>query len=234
MTQIVLEISGRSILLPNVAVCLVTDAQVEISASDASRTAGLTVSWRADQPPEQTRITWIDPGSGGTLVTGPDVSTDSPPAVIVSGHSVEIVTEAHDPVTGRPSQSMRILADCPDTPRDEPAAPTQPPAGPSGSASFTTNGREYTFEFGELCEISSGSATAVLTDAEGNSFDLIVMGQTGFFTVTIGSGEQWTAGYTGEPVQPTISGSSATWSGTAFETYSQREADASLSVECAR
>ncbi len=231
-TQIVVELSGRSITLLNVALCVVSDDRVEISASAAGGTAGVTVSWFADQPPERTSIVYVDLGSALTLVAGPDVSADSPPQVSVSGHTVEILSDVHDPATGRPSQTIRILATCPDTARDEPDAPTQPPAGANGSASFTADSREHTFKLAELCEISGGSATASLTDAEGNGFNLIVMGQTGFFTVTIGAGEQWTAGLAGEAVQPSISGSSASWSGTALETYSQREAPASFGVEC--
>jgi len=40
------------------------------------------------------------------------------------------------------------------------------------------------------------------------------------------------SGLSCEAVQPTISGSSATWSGTAFGTFSQREAPAAFDVEC--
>jgi hypothetical protein len=232
-TQIVLEIGGRSILLPNIAICSVSGEGVEISASDAARTAGLTVSWRADREPAETSIIWIDPAARGALVAGPDVSAESSPEVGVSGHTVEIVTELHDQIAGRPSLPVRILASCPDSPA-EPDSPTQPPVGSSGRASFTADGREHSFDFSELCQIGSDSATAYLTDAEGSSFDLIVMGQTGFFTVTMAGGEQWSAGLSGEPVQPSITGSSASWSGTAFETYSQLEAPASFGVECAQ
>jgi hypothetical protein len=93
----VLEVGGRSVTLPNVALCLVTQEQVEISASAAGGTAGVTVSWRADQPPAQASIVYTDLGSALTLVAGPDVSADSPAQVTVTGDAVEIVAELHDP-----------------------------------------------------------------------------------------------------------------------------------------
>lgn len=229
--RIVLELGGRSINLPNVALCDVTDEQVEISASATGGTAGVVVSWRADQPPEQTIINYVDLGSALTLVAGPDVSADSPPQVVVNGDEVEITGDVHDPATGRPSQTIRIVASCPPTPPQQPAPPTAAPAGAAGRASVTLAGTDYTFEVGELCEIGDSVATVSLTDVAGNSFDLIVMGQTGFVTISA-SGEQWVAGLSGEPVRPAFSGSTASWSGQAVETFSQREAGTTFTVEC--
>ena len=231
-TQIVVEIGGRSIILPNVALCLVTDEQVEISASAAGGTTGVTVSWRADQPPAQTSIVYVDLGLPGTFVTGPDVSADSPPLVTVSGKTAEIVAELHDAALDRPPVSMRLLARCPDSPGEDAPPPTAPPGDPSGNASVSVDGVTYEFGIQGDCNFTADSITLNVVDADGNALDLIVIGETGFLTFSV-TGRQWVAGLSGEPVQPTFDGGRLSWSGAAFETFGEEEMPLSFSVECA-
>jgi len=228
-TQIVFEDGGRSIILPNVALCLVTPDHVEISASAAGGTAGLTVSWRADQTPQQTSIVWTDLASAATYVAGPDVSADSPPQVVVSGHAVEILAELHDPALGRPSRNVRITASCPDTTVD----PTGPPDDPSitGRGSVTVGGTTYEFDIAEQCDIGDGRIGVNLSDAAGNNLSLVAIGPTAFMTMNV-DGEQWLAGLSGVPIEFVISGSSASWSGTLTQADTNNQAPASLEVTC--
>jgi hypothetical protein len=228
-TQIVFEDGGRSTILPNVALCLVAPDRVEISASAAGGTAGLTVSWRADQPPQQTSIVWTDLASAATYVAGPDVSADSPPQVAVSGHTVEILAELHDPALGRPSRNVRITASCPDATVD----PTGPPDDPSvsGHGSVTVGGMTYEFDIAEQCDIGDGRIGVNLSDAEGNILSVVAIGPTAFMTMSV-DGEQWLAGLTGTPMEFVISGSSATWSGTLAQADTSNQSPASLEVTC--
>ena len=228
-TQIIFEDGGRSIILPNVALCLVAPDLVEISASAAGGTAGLTVSWRADQPPQQTSIVWTDLASAATYVAGPDVAADSPPQVAVSGHTVEILAELHDPALGRPSRSVRITANCPDATVD----PTGPPDEPSvsGHGSVTVGGMTYEFDIAEQCDIGDGRIGVNLSDAEGNGLSVVAIGPTACMTMIV-DGEQWLAGLTGVPMEFVISGSSATWSGTLASSGTSNQSPASLEVTC--
>jgi len=227
-TMIVFEDGGRSIILPNVAVCSVAPDRVEISASAAGGTAGLTVSWRADQPPHQTSITWID-GAAGTYVAGPDVSADSPPQVAVSGHTLEILAVLHDPALGRPARDVRITASCPGTTVD----PADPPDDPSvsGRGSVTVGGTTYEFDIAEQCDIGDARIGVNLSDAEGNSLSLVAIGPTAFMTMDV-DGAQWLAGLTGIPMEFVISGSSASWSGTLAQADTSDQSPASLEVTC--
>lgn len=228
---IVVEIGDRSIALPDIALCLVTNEQVEISASAANGTTGLTVTWHADEPPTQTSIIFVDAGSG-TYVAGPDVSADSPPSVVVDGHTLEIMAELHDPALGRPPQSMRLRATCPDSPGEGARPPTEPPADTSGLASVSVDGMTYEFGIHGDCAFTADSVTLSVGDADGNSLDLIVIGETGFLTFNV-PGRQWVAGYSGEPVQPTNDGGRLTWSGSASETSGGGEMPLTFSVACA-
>ena len=228
-TLIVVEDGGRSVILPNVALCSVTPDLVEISASAAGGTAGLTVSWRADQAPQQTSIVWTDLASAATYVAGPDVSADSPPQVVVSGHTVEILAELHDPALGRPSRSVRITASCPDTTVD----PTGPPDDPSvtGRGSVTVGGTAYEFTIAEQCDIGDGVIGVNLSNAKSNSLSVVAIGPTAFMIMIV-DGEQWQAGLSGAPMEFVISGSSASWSGTLEQADTSNQSPASLEVTC--
>jgi hypothetical protein len=227
----VLEVGGRSVTLPNVALCLVTQEQVEISASAAGGTAGVTVSWRADQPPAQASIVYTDLGSALTLVAGPDVSTDSAPQVTVTGDTVEIVAELHDPALGRPSQVIRLLANCPERAGDKPVGPTGGPSVIGGRANVQIGDQGYEFTHGELCVVSGDEVSVHLTAGEASTLNITVVGNVGFLTVTLPSA-QWTSGFTGEPVQFSVSGSVATWSGTVIGSGAGSEQQATVTVEC--
>jgi hypothetical protein len=203
--------------------------RVEISASAAGGTAGLTVSWRADQPPAEASIIYVDAGSAITLVAGPDVSADSPPQVSVSGHTVEILAELHDPVLGRPSQAIRIAASCPRTMVDPTGLPEDPSV--TGRGSVTVGGMTYEFAVADQCEIRDGVIGVNLSDDAGNNLSVVAMGPTAFMTMNV-NGKQWVAGLTGVPLEFAVSGSSVTWSGTLPEADTDNQSPASLEVTC--
>lgn len=230
-TQIVLEVGGRSITLPSIALCHVTDESVELSASAAGGAAGVTVSWRADQPPAQASIIYVDLASAITLVAGPDVSADSPPQFTVRGETVEIIADVHDPALNRPSQNIRLLASCPETAGDKPLGPTGGPSVIGGRANVQIGDKVYEFAEGELCVVSGDQVSVHLTAGEASSLNITVVGNVGFLTVTLPSA-QWTSGFTGEPVQFSVIGSVATWSGTVIGSGTGTEQQASVTVEC--
>ena len=172
---------------------------------------------------------WTDLASALTLVAGPDVSADAPPQVVVSGHTVEILAELHDPALGRPSRNVRITASCPGTTVD----PTGPPDDPSitGRGSVTVGGTTYEFDVAEQCDIGDGRIGVNLSDAEGNTLSLVAIGPTAFMTMNV-HGEQWLAGLTGAPMEFVINGSSASWSGTLAQADTSSQSPASLEVTC--